>query len=184
MADTFSLLTRARAGEREALEVLFARYLPRLRRWARGRLPTWARDLTDTQDIVQDTLLATFKNIDTFEYRGEGALQGYLQQGVINRVREQIRRRSRRPEDGLTRDDHVDLSPSPLQRTIGRQAFQRYDQALDTLRTDEREAIIARVEMGMTYDEIAVLQDKPSSDAARKSVRRALTKLIEVMSVR
>jgi RNA polymerase sigma-70 factor, ECF subfamily len=184
MEDTLSLLNRARAGERDALEVLFARYLPRLRRWAQGRLPTWARDLTDTQDIVQDTLLATFKRIDTFEYRGEGALQGYLQRGVINRVREQIRRRSRRPEEGLTDVDHVDLSPSPLQRTIGKQAFDRYDRALATLRPEDREGIIARVEMGMTYDEIAVLQEKPSSDAARKSVRRALAKLIEVMSVR
>ena len=60
LADTESslaLLERARAGDRQALETLTARYLPRLRRWASGRLPRWARDLADTEDLVQETVL-------------------------------------------------------------------------------------------------------------------------------
>ena len=61
------LLDRARAGDNQALDRLFERYLPRLQRWARGRLPVWARDLADTHDLVQDTLLRTFKRIDGFD---------------------------------------------------------------------------------------------------------------------
>lgn len=45
---TLSLLERARAGDDNALNDLFARYAPPLRRWASGRLPRWARDLSDT----------------------------------------------------------------------------------------------------------------------------------------
>jgi hypothetical protein len=52
---TFHLIERARAGDQEALERLFARHLKPLQRWARGRLPKWARDLADTDDLVQET---------------------------------------------------------------------------------------------------------------------------------
>jgi DNA-directed RNA polymerase specialized sigma24 family protein len=56
---TVVLLEKAKAGDREALDSLFARYLPPLRRWACGRLPAGARDLLDTHDVVQDVLLQT-----------------------------------------------------------------------------------------------------------------------------
>lgn len=52
---TVHLLARARSGDERALEALFARYLTPLRRWARGRLPQRARDMVDTQDVVQLT---------------------------------------------------------------------------------------------------------------------------------
>src|SRR6476660_1739651 len=83
------LLERARAGDESALNALMARHLPRLRRWASGRLPRWVRDIADTQDLVQETLLQTFKGIDRFEARGEGAFQAYLRQGVLNRIRDE-----------------------------------------------------------------------------------------------
>src|SRR5215472_7853946 len=77
---TCDLLARVRAGDDRALEPLFARYLPRLRRWARGRLPRWVRDAGDSQDLVQDTLLSVFKQIDGYEPRHEDAFQAYLRQ--------------------------------------------------------------------------------------------------------
>ena len=89
---TLSLLERGRAGDQRALDELFARYAPPLRRWASGRLPRWARDLADTPDLVQETLLQTFRNIDGFEHRGEGAFQAYLRQAVMNRIRDELRR--------------------------------------------------------------------------------------------
>lgn len=44
---SMALLARAQAGDREALDTLIARYLPRMRRWAHGRLPQGARGLGD-----------------------------------------------------------------------------------------------------------------------------------------
>ena len=64
---TIELLDRARNGDRAALDQLFARHAGPLRRWANGRLPTRARDLIDTDDVVQDALLQTFKRIGEFE---------------------------------------------------------------------------------------------------------------------
>src|SRR5687768_1921182 len=69
---TLTLLERAQAGDAEALDALIARFLPRLQRWATGRLPGWARDLADTHDLVQETVVQAFKKIEKFEVRGEG----------------------------------------------------------------------------------------------------------------
>src|SRR5262245_24680381 len=54
---TLDLLARMKAGDRQALEQIFERCLPPLRRWARGRLPRYARDLLETEDLVQETVL-------------------------------------------------------------------------------------------------------------------------------
>ena len=178
---TFHLLDRARSGDQEALEQLFGRYLKPLQRWARGRLPGWARDLADTDDLVQDTLVQTFKKIDGFEPRRVGALQAYLRQAVLNRIRDELRRKRRQPEmaelDGL----EVDRAPSPVEEAIGHEAVDRYERALTRLRREEREAIIARVEMGYSYEELAEALGKPSADAARKAAERALVRLAEEM---
>ncbi|HEY6213627.1 MAG TPA: sigma-70 family RNA polymerase sigma factor [Vicinamibacterales bacterium] len=178
---TFELLERARGGDDAALNVLFARYAPRLMRWASGRLPRWARDAADTSDLVQDTLLQTFKQIDRFEPRREGALQAYLRQAVMNRIRNCIRDSHRRPsETGIDEAIPAENS-SPLETAIGSETFERYEAALATLRDVEREAIIGRVELGCTYEELADMLELPSADAARKASQRALLRLARAM---
>lgn len=178
---TFALIERARAGDQQALERLFARHLEPLQRWARGRLPQWARDLAETDDLVQDTLLQTFKRIGDFEPRRVGALQAYLRQAVLNRLRDELRRHSRRPDmadlDGL----ELAADESPLEQAIGREAVELYEVALQRLRPEEREAIIARVELDFTYQEMALALGKPSAEAARKAAQRALVRLAEEM---
>ena len=178
---TLDLLERARAGDASALEALMARHLPRLRRWASGRLPRWARDMSDTQDLVQETLLRTFKRIGRFEPRGEGALQAYLRQGILNGIRDELRKAARRPGVDVLDSQRPDSGASPLEQAIGGQAIDRYDAALQRLRPNDREAIIARIEMGFTNDELASLLGKPSANAARMALERALVRLAAEM---
>ena len=180
---TFSLVERAQAGDQEALDCLLARHLGPLRRWARGRLPQWARDLADTDDLVQDALLQTFRRLSVFEVRGPGALQAYLRQAVLNRVRNELRKKDRRPEETDLDGFEVAVGQSPLEAAIGREAVDRYERALAALTPDEREAIIGRVEMGYSYDELADLLGKPSADAARKAGQRALVRLTRQMNL-
>jgi RNA polymerase sigma-70 factor (ECF subfamily) len=178
---TVRLLERARCGDATAVDTLFARYLPRLRRWASGRLPRWARDVADTHDLVQETLLQTFRRVETFEARGEGAFQAYLRQALLNRIRNELRRFSRRPA-ATTLDSHkAGDQPSPLEAAIGRQAIERYDAALMELKTEDRELVIAKLEMGYDYAELAAAFGRPSPDAARKAVQRATIRLMEAM---
>jgi RNA polymerase sigma-70 factor (ECF subfamily) len=176
---TLTLLTRARAGDPHALEDLFARYLPGLRRWASGRLPRWARDLADTPDVVQEVLLKTFRRIDGFEHRGEGALRAYLRQAVMNRIRNELRRADRHPVRVELDETMIDPGLSPLEAAMGKQVMERYEAALQRLSEGDRELVIARVEMGLTYAELAAATGKPSADAARMAFCRALARLAE-----
>jgi RNA polymerase sigma-70 factor (ECF subfamily) len=178
---TVDLVERAKRGDAEALNLVFARYLPSLRRWASGRLPRWARDLTDTDDLVQETFIRAVKRMPSFESRHEGALQAYLREAIANRIKDEIRRHQRAPEAVELHDNQSDQGASPLELAIGREAVERYEAALARLRPEEREAIIARVEMERSYQEIAVSLGKPSADAARMAVSRALLKLAEEM---
>jgi RNA polymerase sigma-70 factor (ECF subfamily) len=179
---TLELLTRARGGDPAAFDLLLARYLPPLQRWASGRLPRWSRDLADTSDIVQEALVDTFRKIETFEHRGEGALRAYLRQAVMNRIRDELRKAAvRRVKPGIP-DDLPDQGPSPLEATIGQAAIDRYEAALARLRDEERDVIIARVELGFTYPEIAQATGRASPDAARMAVTRALMRLTEEMA--
>ena len=178
---TLTLLTRARAGDRSALDELFARYLPSLRRWARGRLPGWARDLADTQDLVQDSLLETFKHVDGFEHRGQGALQAYLRQSILNRIRNELKRVDRRPATTELDSELADSTQSPLEAAIGAEATERYDAALARLSEDDRELVVARLELDLSYADVAEATGRPTANAARMAVSRAMVRLAEAM---
>jgi RNA polymerase sigma-70 factor (ECF subfamily) len=179
---TFDLVERAKSGDADALNRLFARYLPSLRRWASGRLPRWSRDLMDTDDLVQETVVRAVKRIDRFESRHEGALQAYLRQAIVNRIRDEIRRSKRSPTPIMLDDNAADNGASPLEAAIGEEALDRYEAALARLRPEEREAIVARVEMDGSYQDVAQALGKPSADAARMAVSRALVRLAQEMS--
>jgi RNA polymerase sigma-70 factor (ECF subfamily) len=178
---TVQLVQRAREGDRDALDRICSRYLGPLRRWARGRLPAWSRDLLDTDDLVQETLLKTVRNFDRFEPRGHGALHGYLRRALDNRIRDEIKRAHRAPDAEQLDRSLPDGSASPLERALGGEAIARYERALARLDEREREAVVARIELGLSYREVAEAVGSPSANAARMMVGRALVRMAEEM---
>ena len=178
---TTELLTRARAGDEPAREALLARYLPRLQRWASGRLPGHARSLLDTTDLVQETLLRTVQGLDRVEVRGPGGFQAYVRQAVLNRIRDQVRWSARRQGSGEIPEDLPDPAPSPLEAAIGSAALARYERGLAALAGDDQELLHLRLELDFDYGEIAAMTGRPSRDAARMAVQRALGRLAEEM---
>jgi RNA polymerase sigma-70 factor (ECF subfamily) len=176
------LLRRAREGEDQALDLLIERYLPAFRAWATHRFPRYARDALDTDDLVQETLLHTIQQVPGFEPRGEGALLVYMRQALRNRIRDAIRRGQRRGPPVTLDSQEPDARPSPLEESIGKEAMERYEAALESLDPREREAIVARVELKQSWEQVAIALGMPSADAARKTVSRALRRLAEEMS--
>lgn len=180
-ASTLDLLERFKLGDEQAVNLLVERSIPPLRRWARGRLPAWARGFAETQDLVQNAIVRALPRLKEFEARHPGALQAYLRQVVANHIRDEIRKVATRPRSELT-DSHPDTSPSPLEQAIGREAFDRYEAALATLRPTDREAIVARVELQQSYEEVAIALQKPNANAARVAVARAVKNLVKAMA--
>src|SRR5688572_24090585 len=177
-----ALVLRAQAGDEQALNELCERYLPRLQRWAHGRLPRSVRGALDTHDLVQLTLTSVVKQIHSFEPRHEGAFQAYVRQALLNRIRDEVRRGQRRRTPDPLDSAYPSTDSSPLEELIGREALERYEIAMERLRDTDREAIIGRIELGLSYSELAAALEKPSAAAAHMAVRRALVRLAEEMA--
>lgn len=175
------LFARVHAGDDDALEALYLRYLEPLQRWSRGRLPRWARDEVDTDDLVQDTLLRSLRSVRRFQPEWTGAFQVYLRRSIRNRIRDEIRKVNARPKREGLLGDEVDRSPSPVSEAIGREQLNRFEQALARLQPTDQEAIVARIELDLPYRELAQVLGKPSPDSARMTVTRALARLAEEM---
>jgi RNA polymerase sigma factor (sigma-70 family) len=178
---SLSLLSRAQRGDAVAMEALMGRYLTRLQRWAHGRLPEHARTLLDTDDLVQDALLNTFRRLDHFKPRHDGALLAYLREAVANRIRMEIRRRPTGADAAIDPDGLPSEQPSPIEQAVSRAALARYEHALAQLDDNDRAAIVARFEMGYSYDALARALERPSADAARKATERAVRRLVGLM---
>ena len=179
---TQELLHRIRAGDAGARERLLARYLPMLRRWAHGRLPATSRDLADTDDLVQATLLRAIGHLDTFRYEGSGCFLGYLRHLLLNVMRNEIRRSGGHGAHGEADESLVDeATVSPLEATLGRERLRRYESTLTTLSRRSQELLVMRIEFGLDYDEIAD-ETGMSRDAVRVAIRRAAGELARAMS--
>jgi RNA polymerase sigma factor (sigma-70 family) len=184
LSSTADLLRRAQLGDADALNELLRRHLEPLRRWARGRLPRWTRDLRDTEDLVQETLVQTIRHVAEFKPQHEGALQAYLRQALANRVKDEVRRVVRYPLPAALPDgiEVADPAGTPLDEVIGRESAERYEAALQRLKPEDREMIIARVELQQSFPQIAAAHGKTGPDAARMAVTRALMRLAEEMA--
>ncbi len=174
---TIALIRRVQAGDADARELLLRRFLPLLQRWAHGRLPRQMRDLNETDDLVQVTLVKALARLDHFESAGPGAFLAYLRQALLNQVRDEIRRYQRRPEHAQI---DVELSdpdaPALIERIVGTERVRAYEQALAALPKRQQGLIVMRVEFGMSYPEIAA-EVGSTPDAVRVMVARAIVQL-------
>jgi len=178
---TTELLRQAKQGDPAALDALMTRYLPRLQRWARGRLPLRARSLLETNDLVHETLLKAIEGLDRIEESRTGGFQSYVRQTILNRIRDQMRWAQRRSGSTEVTEDLVDQGPSPLESAIGADVLERYERAREQLTEEERLFVHLRIELDFDYEDIAAIMNRPSRDAARMGVQRSLRKLAEIM---
>jgi len=180
-AITVELLDRAKQGDAEALSQIMEKYAPRLQFWATARLPRYARSMFDTSDLVQDSLARTLQGLDRVEVRGPGGFEAYVRQAILNGIKDQIRRARVRgnPED--MSDELVHSAPSPLEEAIGVDLLERFERGMSALDPEDRRLLHLRIELDFDFDEIAAATGRPSRDAARMALQRALARLSRVM---
>jgi RNA polymerase sigma-70 factor (subfamily 1) len=195
---TQALLQRAQSGDKEALNDLYNRYLMRVLAAVRARLGAELRGKLESWDVVQDALLASLKNVQSFDQASEGAFLHWLAKVVENRIRDQLdyfraEKRDHRLEKPLAGPRSAESSvpldiperssvPTPSQVLILRDDLARLEKAMDELPLESRELIVAVKIEGRTYDEIAQALGK-SPDAVRMQVKRALRALARAFRV-
>ena len=179
---TMDLLERVKQGDGAALDAIFERSIPALQRFAHRRLPRSSRGILDTGDLVQDTMISALRHLNSFEVRRQGALQAYLRQAVTNRVRDLARRDKCRPTQTSLPEDLVDDTRSPLENIVGTENEARYTAALQKLSARDREAIVGRLELQYSYEELADALGTATANAARAAVGRAMNRLVQAMA--
>lgn len=186
LESTRSLVLRAQGGDGGARERLAERCLPLLRRWARGRLPLHSRDLADTDDLVQTTLLRALENLEVVRVEHAGSFLAYLRTVLLNAVRDEARRTTRRRELGLTKpkpgDEGEVVLPEGLAPAVEPATVLDYERALGTLPELQRQAVVLRLEFGLTYPEIALELEAPSANAVRMMLSRAMVQLSRALA--
>ena len=122
------------------------------------------------------------ERLPSFEPRHEGAFQGYVRTALLNRIRDIARQYQRKGAQDPLDSEITGHEHSPLDLAIGQETIDRYEAALERLRPEERDLIIARIEMGLPHAEIARMFDKPSVAAVHMALSRALVRLAEEMA--
>jgi len=174
---TVDIVRRIGGGDAAARDQLLRRYLPMLRRWAHGRLPASARDLCDTDDLVQVTLMRAINNVGHLRLEHPGSFFVYLKQSVLNGIKNELRR-TRRQQDNAQRfptsADPEEPSGTNLEEVHS--DMDAYDQALRTLSKRQQRLLVMRLEFGLSYEEIAV-ECGSTADAVRMMVGRAVMQI-------
>jgi RNA polymerase sigma factor (sigma-70 family) len=178
---TRALIDKASSGSEPALRTICDRFGPQLAAWGRGRLPPHARDLLATEDIAQEVIARSLQRLGGFKSQERGSFLAYLKTAFMNRMRNEIRNAARRPKREEVQENIPDPAPSPIEQYLSREAEERYNAALKLLSADEQEMVIGRLELQMTYQELAIHTGKASPDAARMAVNRAIRKLATVL---
>ncbi len=175
------LLGLIQQGDDRARDELFRRCLPLLRRFAHGRLPHFRRDMAETDDLVQITLVRALNRLEEFESKGPGAFLAYLRTIMMNAVRDEIRKHGRKPQSTDSLDKGIETGDSVVEQAVGLETLEAYEKALSTIKQESREAIILHVEFDMSYAEVALELELSSSNAARMRIKRGLKELATQM---
>ena len=135
----------------------------------------------ETDDLVQEAASNVIRRLDTFDSRHVFAMQAYLREAVTNRIRDEIRKLTRRPEPKELPADYPSSDRSPEEEALEAESYERYRTVLAQLSSSARELIIGRIEMGWTHQECADRFGFSNADAARMATNRAIHRLTKAL---
>lgn len=183
LAETTTLLREARAGSPEALDRLLGRYAGKLLTYIRARLGRGLRSRVDSHDVLNESLLKAFLNLEHFEGRDGGSLMAWLARIAEREILDlaefhgRLRRDARREQPlAAGHDELAARLRSATSRIALQDELERVLRALDTLDEAQRQVIVLRKLEELSFAEIAERLGK-SPDACRMLLARAMTAL-------
>lgn len=187
------LLGRVRAGERAAFEELFARYRPLLRKLVEFRMDARLRARLDPSDVVQETQLEAFRQLESFLERKPMPFRLWLRKTAQERLRMVERQHLEAARRSVGREmPFPDASAAmvaqqlaasmltPSQHAAQGELAGRVADALGLLADSDREVLLMRTFEGLSYDEVACVLEIDAA-AARKRHGRALLRLHKIL---
>jgi RNA polymerase sigma-70 factor (ECF subfamily) len=153
------LVTRAKDGDRLALEELCTRHAPRVERLARHLL----RDPEDARDAAQEALAKMCVRLGQF--RGDSQFSTWLHRLVVNTCRDAAERRKARIHEPLEDELHAGPDGDPV-RAAGMSELRReLCDSLAGISAREAQVIVLKDAMGYSFEEIAEAAGMPVGTA-------------------
>ncbi len=195
--ETAKLVTRAKNGDTQALNDLFLRYNQLMIEVARRRIGPRLRLKEDPDDLAQTTFREATRDFPNYEYRGEGSLVRWLIMILQNKIRDKAEFYSatkrdfsrERTMDGA-RDSSGEAMPTieppsqdlsvTMQVSRG-ESYVHLRAALAELSDEHRQAITLVFFEGKQLREAGEIMGGRSEDAVRMMLRRAETRLAEIL---
>lgn len=182
------LVQRAQRRDTVAIEALYTRYRSRLERALARRLgANLASAGCESEDVLQDAMLAALEKLEGFRYRGEGSFLAWLLRIAENelctrlRAGARLKRSAAREATTVSQVDLCSPDPSPSQVAVGNEAEERVRRALAQLPQREQEVIVLRRYLELDAAQIAEALALPSPGAARAVLSRAQARLAQVL---
>lgn len=179
------LVERAAAGDREAVERLLARHLPRLERYVRLRAGALLRT-EGVSDLVQSTCRELLEKADRFQYGGEDAFRHWLYTTAARKIasRQRFHTAQRRDVREVRQGDAalaelaraLGAEPSPSEMAIGAELLGRLERAFEQLPEEQREVILLSRVVGLSRAEVAKAIGR-TENGTRNLLHRALARL-------
>jgi RNA polymerase sigma-70 factor (ECF subfamily) len=174
-ATTLDLIARARAGDREAFDLVAERLRERLAAFIATRLGARLERQVEIDDVLQEAYLRALRSLDRFEEGGEGGFFRWLCGIALHVIQESARRKERGVIVPLD-FDAPGQGTAPEKRSERHERFDRLQEAMDGLAADHRKVIVlARIER-LPIKEVALRMDR-TPEAVTQLLWRALQNL-------
>lgn len=157
-----------------ALTTRLQALIPRLLRWAHGRLPQRARQGRDTSDLVQDALVGALGQESELLAERPGLLEAYLLRSIRHRIVDELRRSRLRERASAPISAAVGASPSALDVLMVTEEQAAFRAACARLPERAQQLLAGRLDLELPYDVLARALGYASPDAARVAAKRAV----------
>jgi RNA polymerase sigma-70 factor (ECF subfamily) len=159
------LVERVRDGDKQAFDLLVAKYQRRLMRL----LSRIVHDPSEAEDVVQETFIKAYRALRHF--RGDSAFYTWLYRIGINTAKNFLATQGRRVPTSSDADgehaeafndgEHLRDINTPESMLASKQIAQTVNAAMDALPVDLRTAIALREIEGLSYEEISDIMACP-----------------------
>jgi RNA polymerase sigma-70 factor (ECF subfamily) len=159
------LVERVRDGDKQAFDLLVAKYQRRLMRL----LSRIVHDPAEAEDVVQETFIKAYRALRHF--RGDSAFYTWLYRIGINTAKNHLATQGRRAPtftetgsdqaEAFNDGEHLRDINTPESMLASKQIAQTVNAAMDALPVDLRTAIALREIEGLSYEEISDIMACP-----------------------
>jgi RNA polymerase sigma-70 factor, ECF subfamily len=153
------LVTRAKSGDRLALEELCSRHAPKVERLARHLL----RDPEDARDAAQEALAKLCVRLPQF--RGESQFSTWLHRLVVNTCRDAAERGRTRTHEPLADDLRAGPEGDPARAAGISELRRELCDSLAGISSDQAQVIVLKDALGYSFEEIAEAAGMPVGTA-------------------